>query len=254
MKITEPVKGHPEFVFEYQDTDSFDNLEYEKCRQTYGVCFHHNQFVIGYGGQKNGWGLIGGTIEKGETFEQTLRREIQEESNMKIISFKPIGYQKVVNLKDQSFIYQLRYACIVEPIGKFESDPAGAITEIKLIDPKEYKKYFDWGQIGERIITRGTELVQEMKTVMWSSFGFSFSFLVPQFLFAVARVCFGSKTKLVLLFAQLLNPHRYLLRFPRCLPESRRRLFGFHQRPLGYLQHLPEFPRCLGSLCSPTFE
>jgi 8-oxo-dGTP pyrophosphatase MutT (NUDIX family) len=106
------------------------------------------------------WGLIGGTIEKGETFEQTLRREIQEESNMKVLSFKPIGYQKVINLKDNSFIYQLRYACIVEPFGPFVCDPDGSVTEIKLIDPKEYKKYFDWGKIGEGIINRAIEIVK----------------------------------------------------------------------------------------------
>lgn len=168
MKIIEPHKsndGTTDYIFEYQDADGFENLEYAKCKQTYGVCFYNDQFVIGYGGHKSSWGLIGGTIEKGETFEQTLRREIREESNMKIISHKPIGYQKVIDLKDQSFVYQLRYACIVEPIGKFEFDPTGAISEIKLIDPKEYRKYFDWGKIGERVITRGTEIAQSMKMV-----------------------------------------------------------------------------------------
>lgn len=169
MKITEPFKAEPEYVFEYQDADNFDNLEYEKCKQTYGVCFYKDKLIIAlgyFGGNGESWGLIGGRIEKDETFEQTLRREVQEESNMKIVSFKPIGYQKVINLEDQSFIYQLRYACIVEPLGDFESDPAGTITEIKLIDPKDYKKYFDWGQIGERLITRGIEIVQEMQTVV----------------------------------------------------------------------------------------
>ena len=169
MKITEPFKAEPEYVFEYQDADNFDDLEYEKCKQTYGVCFYKDKLIVAFGyfgGSGKSWGLIGGRIEKDETFEQTLRREVQEESNMKIISFKPIGYQKVINLKDQSFIYQLRYACIVEPLGSFESDPAGTITEIKLIDPKEYKKYFDWGKIGERIITRGFEIAQEMKMVV----------------------------------------------------------------------------------------
>lgn len=166
MRITEPHKswdGTTEYSVEYEDTDDFDALEYEKCRQTYGVCFCDGKLVIGFGGHKNSWGLIGGTVEEGESFEQALRREIVEESNMKITAFKPIGYQKVIDLKDQSFIYQLRYACIVEPIGTFESDPAGGISEIKLIDPKEYKKYFDWGEIGERIITRGIDIAQGMK-------------------------------------------------------------------------------------------
>lgn len=167
--ITEPHKnkdGMIDYIFEYHDADSFEALEHERCTQVYGVCFSEDKLVIGYGGHKNDWGLIGGTIEKGETFEYALRREIQEESNMKIISFKPIGYQKVINLNDESCIYQLRYVCVVEQIGKFEFDPAGAITEIKLINPMEYKKYFDWGLIGERIISRGVEIAREMKIVL----------------------------------------------------------------------------------------
>ena len=56
-----------------------------------------------------------------------------------------------------------RYVCTVRPYGKFVSDPAGGITEIKLIDPKDSKKYFDWGKIGERIINRATELLKDMK-------------------------------------------------------------------------------------------
>ena len=51
-------------------------------------------------------------------------------------------------------VFQRRYCAIVEPIGKFEKDPAGSVTEIKLIDPKDYKRYFDWGEIGDRIINR----------------------------------------------------------------------------------------------------
>ena len=118
--------------------------------------------VIGFGGKKKDWGLIGGTIEPGETFEGTLVREIQEESNMKILKSKPVGYQKCTDTRDNSFIFQLRYVCIVEPYGPFVSDPAGGVTEIKLIDEKDYKQYFKWGKIGERIISRAVELVKSL--------------------------------------------------------------------------------------------
>lgn len=160
MNITENYKGKSgvEYIFEYSDADSFDHLEYSKCRQAYGVCPFGDKMVIGYGGKKQNWGLIGGTIEEGETFEETLKREIQEESNMEVLSQKPIGYQKMIDTRDGSFVYQLRYVCEVRPYGPFVSDPADSITEIKLINPTEYKKYFDWGKIGERIITRALEI------------------------------------------------------------------------------------------------
>ena len=158
--IIEPYRGKSgvDYILEYEDADSFDNLDYSLCRQVYGVCFCGDQLVIGYGGEKQAWGLIGGTIEKDETFEQTLKREIQEESNMEVIKFLPVGYQKVVDTRDNSFIYQLRYVCTARPYGPFTADPDGSITEIKLIEPTDYKQYFDWGKIGDRIISRAMEL------------------------------------------------------------------------------------------------
>lgn len=165
MKITEKYKGHSgvDYIFEYSDTDSFDDLDKTRCTQTYAVCFCGDQIVIVHNGKKNTWGLVGGTIEKGESFEETLKREIQEESNMEVILFLPVGYQKVIDTRDNSFVYQLRYVCTARPYGEFISDPAGTITEIKLIDTKDYKKYFDWGEIGERIIKRAEELVEKIK-------------------------------------------------------------------------------------------
>ena len=166
----EPIKFHyvsakgEKADIEYYDSDSFDNLSHDRCKQTYGVCFCDDKLVIGFGGEKKGWGLIGGSVEEGETLEQTLRREIKEESNMEILKFTPIGYQKVTPLQSKEKpYYQLRYVCTVKPFGPFVIDLGDGmsekgITEIKLIDPKEYKQYFDWGAIGDRIIERALEL------------------------------------------------------------------------------------------------
>lgn len=92
-----------------------------------------------------------------------MKREIQEESNMEVTSFLPIGYQKIIDTRDNSYAYQLRYVCTSKPYGEFVSDPAGKITEIKLIDLKDYKQYFDWGEIGERILKRAEELLPRLK-------------------------------------------------------------------------------------------
>lgn len=144
------------FIVEYFDCDDFSTLPVEQCTQTYGVCFVGDQIVIGLRA-KLYWGLIGGTIEKGETFDETFAREIKEESNMEVLRKIPVGYQKVTTEEGKVF-YQLRYVAIVRPFGPFVEDPAGAIKEIKLIDSKDYKQYFDWGAIGERIIERALEL------------------------------------------------------------------------------------------------
>ncbi|MFA5894472.1 MAG: NUDIX domain-containing protein [Candidatus Shapirobacteria bacterium] len=162
--FSELLWGGERYKLEYTDLDSFDELPYEKCVQVYGVCFMEDKIVIGHGRTSktdSGWNLIGGHIEKGETFEQTLRREIKEESNMELLNYLPIGVQKVTAPSGE-FTYQLRYVTKVRPFGKFRNDPAGSVTDIMLIDPKNYRQYFDWGEIGERIISRAIEVKKRL--------------------------------------------------------------------------------------------
>lgn len=144
---------------EYSDCDDFCSIPASKTRQVYGVCLYDKKLVLVHNGKKDTWGLVGGTIEKSEKFEQTLFREIKEESNMKVLEYWPIGYQYIVEEDN----YQLRYACIVEPFGSFELDPAGTIDKIALINPSHYKKYFDWQKIGDQIISRGLELIYSQR-------------------------------------------------------------------------------------------
>ena len=150
-----------EYKLVWKDGDSFDEIKDKDLQQSYGVCFYDSKLVIG-GNGNNKWGLIGGHIEKGETPETALVREVQEEANMKVLKQTPIGYQVVIK-PDGTSDFQLRSVCFVEPIGEFVSDPAGSVTEIKLIDPKDYNKYFNWGKIGDRIMERAMEIFKNLK-------------------------------------------------------------------------------------------
>jgi 8-oxo-dGTP pyrophosphatase MutT (NUDIX family) len=144
-----------EYNLIWHDSDSFDDLKGKELQQTYGVCLCDSKLVIVNNNGK--WSLVGGHIEKGESPEEALVREVQEETNMKVLKQIPIGYQEVIS-PDGTIVYQLRSFCLVEPLGGFVSDPAGSVTEIKLIDPKDYKNYFDWGKIGDRIMKRAIEI------------------------------------------------------------------------------------------------
>jgi len=155
------------YIYEYFDLTDFERLPQDRVKQAYGVCFSDDKMVIGYGGLKKGWGLVGGSVEVGETFEQTLKREVKEESNMEVLSFVPIGYQKLTNLENGKLIFQLRYVCKVRPYGEFIIDGGDGttekgITEIKLIDPATYKEYFDWGDIGDHVIKRAMVLKDDL--------------------------------------------------------------------------------------------
>lgn len=160
INITQNWEGK-EVKIEYRDADSFDDLPRERCKQVYGVCFVGDRMVIGRRIRNDKWGLIGGSVEKGETFTEALAREVKEESNMRVLKAVPIGYQKVTPPDSEPF-YQLRFCVLVEPLGEFVKDtdgnPDSGIAEIKLIEPEKHKEYFDWGEIGERVIQRGMEL------------------------------------------------------------------------------------------------
>ncbi len=113
--------------------------------------------IVGHG-KDNNWTPPGGAIEKGETYEQASIREIKEESNMKVLHQECIGYQDIEIPGEDKIVRQFRMFCIVKPYGEFESDPDGDILEIKLIDPKDYKEYIKWGEIGDRLIKRALEM------------------------------------------------------------------------------------------------
>jgi len=147
------------YIFEYFECDSFDHLPQDKVTQCYAVAFNGDNIIIVHNGKKDTWGLVGGSVEKGESIDETLIREIKEESNMRVISYKPIGYQKVIDTRGvQETFYQLRYFAIVEPYGPFESDPDLSIDKMLEINPTEYKKYFDWAEIGDAIINKALDI------------------------------------------------------------------------------------------------
>ncbi len=129
----------------------------------HSYCFSKDKLVlVGHGENKN-WTPPGGAIEKGETYEEAAIREIKEESNMKVLWMECIGYQDVEAVGEDIKERQYRMVCLVEPYGDFESDPDGDILEIKLIDPKDYKEYIKWGEVGDHLMKRALEMKEEVQ-------------------------------------------------------------------------------------------
>lgn len=140
----------------YRESDPLEDLEGKVLQGVHAYCFYKDQLVVVYEELKNRWILPGGGIEEGESYEETTVREVLEETNMKVLRQRFIGYQDVY--EPEQVIRQTRSVCVVKPYGEFVSDPDGDITEIKLIDPQEYKQFFDWGTIGDRIMNRALEI------------------------------------------------------------------------------------------------
>jgi|SRR3989344_3640057 len=140
----------------YRDIESIEELEGRRAHGVHAFCFVGDKLVIVYSDIKGYWTPPGGGVEQGETVEEAIVREVLEETNMRVLKQRFIGYQDI--FEPERIVSQTRSVCLVEPYGPFISDPDGDITKIELIDPKDYKQYFDWGEIGEHVLVRALEI------------------------------------------------------------------------------------------------
>ena len=145
----------------YKDIENENDFKGKNIHGAHMFCFCKDKLVVVYAESKGYWGPPGGGVEKGESVKDAVIREIKEETNMRVIKQRFIGYREI--FEPERTVPQVRVVCIVEPYGDFVSDPDGEVTEIKLIDPKDYKKYFDWGEIGDRLMERALEAKAEME-------------------------------------------------------------------------------------------
>ena len=151
------------FEFRYRDEDPLTNLGNNVLQGVHAFCFCGDKLVIVGSDKKGYWTPPGGGIEPGETYDQAVMREVKEETNMKVLYQEQIGYQDVWISDENRTIRQVRVFCIVEPYGDFVSDPDGDITEIKLVDPQEFREYIKWGEIGDYLMKRALELKAKYK-------------------------------------------------------------------------------------------
>ncbi len=151
----------------YRDVESELDFKDKKVSGVHAYCFYKDKLVIVYAVSKGYWTPPGGGVEEGETARDAVRREVKEETNMRVLRQRFIGFQEIAEPKGT--VSQTRSVCIVEPYGNFINDPDGDITEIKLIDPKEYKKYFDWGVVGDRLMQRALDIKSQMQLELESA-------------------------------------------------------------------------------------
>lgn len=149
-----------EYIATYQETDSFEQLNLDHVTQAYGLCVltGRKSFILVHNSKRGTWGYPGGGKESGETLEETMRRELLEETGLEAKTIKPIGYQTVTDSTGNHLSIQVRYFCIIKNSGlqgyktKRVIDPdEGEVDMIKAI-PLSWKHYFpDWGEIGDKI-------------------------------------------------------------------------------------------------------
>ncbi|HLC72560.1 MAG TPA: NUDIX hydrolase [Candidatus Nanoarchaeia archaeon] len=152
--VTRFINGDQVSLLTWHENNDFSKLK--NVKQSSGVCLNRKGELLIIK-TKEHWSLPGGTPEQGETFEQTLRREVDEEGDIDIDNIIPIGYNKIEQTKDEKkeVFYQLRYVANITKLKKQTIDPAtGKIPERKFINPKDFLYYCPWGRQGEAMIKK----------------------------------------------------------------------------------------------------
>lgn|SRR3989344_371529 len=150
-------KANYEVVW-YENTD-FSSLK--NVKQVYGVLLNEKKEVLIIDTGRN-WQLPGGTPKQGESWEQTLIREVKEEASVEIENIIPLGYQMVSEIKNQKKgapLCQLRFAAKIKKLNKIERDPStGNMPKRNFIDPKDFLIYCPWGKIGQHVIDKAVKI------------------------------------------------------------------------------------------------
>lgn len=147
------------------DTKSANNLA--PIRQVSAICFDKNGKILIIKDSKNDyWSLPGGTPEIGETVEETLIREVNEEASCEVEPLELLGAIKVSfpnndNKSEGEVFYQLRYVAKIIKINKQTIDPAkGRKLERVFVEPEEFLNYVTWSKkINQSILEMAKKII-----------------------------------------------------------------------------------------------
>jgi 8-oxo-dGTP pyrophosphatase MutT (NUDIX family) len=147
----------------YREIENFDEIRHLPLKSVGGISIYNEKMVLVFAKKRLSWEMPGGGMEKGESIEEAFKRELKEEANMEALQIFPLGYDTLTNRSTGMNIYQVRVACIAKPFGEFVKDPDGDITEIQLIEPKEYKRFFNWGKRSDVMVEKALRIIQSHK-------------------------------------------------------------------------------------------
>jgi len=139
--------------YDVQNKSEIPNLQWQ---QIYVIGNFKNRVpLVEYDGKENN--LPGGHVEQGESLEEAMHREVQEELNMKIISWIPLGYQKLSSQGNNDVAFQFRVFAKLQKIGDFTNDPGGSVVGHKLVTLNDVNTLIKYGTVGDRLIERCTK-------------------------------------------------------------------------------------------------
>ncbi len=133
-------------MLEYRIVPASNFTELSPITQSSGVCFDGQGRILLMRQHGKRWNIPGGTTEANETPEETMRREVYEETTIVLGECAPIAYQEVVD--DGVIIkYQTRFACLIKTIEPQRLDPdTNTMHELAFIEPSLVMNYIEYKQ------------------------------------------------------------------------------------------------------------
>ncbi len=115
----------------------------QETTQALGICFTPDRQIVLVTWNGTEWSLPRGTIEPGETLEQTLARAVWEEACARVLYCRYIGCQRVEDIEaSRPAYYQTRFWARVE-LDEFR--PEHETTAGKLVPPAAFRSTLFWG-------------------------------------------------------------------------------------------------------------
>ncbi len=134
-----------------------------------GVCFTRDGDVLVIRSvDEKAWVVPGGTPERGESFEDTLRRDLEEEASVRIGICLPIGVKEFFfrnnPTKERSdHFFQLVFVALIDEVLDPSPDPdLGSVRTRKFVHPDEFTDLVKWGVVSEGMILSARDALKKL--------------------------------------------------------------------------------------------